>query len=161
MLIWWWLSCCRCRRRIPENLQKDSQPSDPRSEWGRGQTLISQISPTFCSRTSSPSNTSPSCSFSEDSSFNPCSLAKCNKQMKQKLVLISSILSFGYVFCRPVITWPNWRASDGSVRGLSESTSFHASVSLQTRQRYARKPHHFILVLLFVIVLFYMRHDNI
>jgi hypothetical protein len=48
------------------------------------------------------SNPSASCPVgilsAEDSSLSPCSFARCNKQMKQKLVLISSILSRGYDF---------------------------------------------------------------
>lgn len=52
-------------------------------------------------------------------SFNPRSLARWSKQMKQKLVLISSIFSLVYVLCRPDMTDVKVRASVGSVGGRS------------------------------------------
>lgn len=56
------------------------------------------------------------------SSLRPRSFARCRRQIKQKLVLISSILSFGYDFCNPEITDSKTRGSLGSVgRGVSTS----------------------------------------
>ena len=71
---------------------------------------------------------------SEDSSLSPCSFARCNRQMKQKLVLISSILSRGYDSWRPEITWLKTRASDGSVGGGALWSTFYKELAFILEQ---------------------------
>lgn len=96
-----------------------------RRRGGNKRTLRSQIFPTFFDCASSGSiSTGAADSSTVDSSLSPCSLAKWSRQMKQKLVLISSIFSLGYDRCSPEMTEPNTRASAGSVGvGSSGSTS--------------------------------------
>ena len=58
--------------------------------------------------------------------------------MKQKLVLISSIFSFGYTSCSPEMTLVNARPSVGSVGGRSSVSCADKTVS-DPKARVARK----------------------
>lgn len=98
------------------------------NEKSSGRTFKLQMSPTLSLSSESMASFSASTSSSswppgEVCSFSPRSLARCSRHMKQKLVLISSILSFGYDFWRPEITELKTRCSSGLVRDAS-STSY-------------------------------------
>jgi hypothetical protein len=71
----------------------------------------------------SPSSRDETTPSSPPSSFKPRSLARWRRQMKQKLVLISSILSLTYTDRRPETTSLNCRASEGSVAFSSLASS--------------------------------------
>lgn len=92
-------------------------------------TFSPQMSPTLVSSASSSSIWAGACMSSVTSSLRPFSFARCSRQMKQKLVLISSILSFGYDFCRSEITDVKTRGSDGSVAGWEFEVSYCTNIN--------------------------------
>lgn len=92
-------------------------------------TFSPQIFPTLVSSTSSSSIWAEAFMSSVTSSLRPFSFARCSRQMKQKLVLISSILSFGYDFCKSEITDVKTRGSDGSVAGWEFEVSYCTNIN--------------------------------